>query len=200
MLFKKTTIASLLAVSGLALSSGAFAQAKNTETGFYIGASVGQSTADCDTSGTTLSCDDTDTAYKVFGGYKFNKNLAVEAGYAPLGEVNASGGGVNITAEANVWDLVAVGMLPLGNNFSIFGKLGVYNGKVEVSSNVPGISGDKTTTDLTYGLGAQFDFTRNLGIRGEWQRYASAKTPSIAGSGEDKTDIDVLSLGVLWKF
>jgi OOP family OmpA-OmpF porin len=199
MSLKKTTIAALVGMSGLALSSGAFAQAKNTETGFYIGASVGQSTTDCDTSGTSLSCDDKDTAYKIFGGYKFNKNLAVEGGYTPLGEVTASGGGVNITAEATAWELVGVGMLPLGNNFSIYGKLGFYNGEIELSSNV-GASGKKTTTDLTYGLGVQFDLTRNLGIRGEWQRYSGIKTPSTAVTDEDDSDVDVLSLGVLWKF
>jgi OOP family OmpA-OmpF porin len=199
MSLKKTTIAALVAASGLALSSGAFAQAKPADTGFYIGASVGQSTADCDTSGTGLSCDDKDTAYKVFGGYKFNRNLAVEAGYTPLGEVTASGGGVNITAEATAWELVGVGMFPLGNNFSVYGKLGLYSGELEVSSNI-GASGDKTTTDLTYGLGVQFDFTRNLGIRGEWQRYSGIKTPSTAVTDEDDTDVDVLSIGVLWKF
>jgi OmpA-OmpF porin, OOP family len=199
MSLKKATLAALVAVSGAVVSSTSFAQAKNTETGFYIGASIGQSTTDCDTSGTGLSCDDKDTAYKIFGGYKFNKNLAIEGGYTPLGEVNASGGGVNITAEATAWELVGVGMFPLGNNFSIYGKLGFYNGEIELSSNI-GASGKKTTTDLTYGLGVQFDLTRNLGIRGEWQRYAGFKTPSTAVTDEDKSDVDVLSLGVLWKF
>ena len=199
MSLKKTTIGALLAVSGVALSSGAFAQAKNTETGFYIGASVGQSTSDCGDVA-PFSCDDSDTAYKIFGGYKFNRNFAVEGGYSPLGEVSVTGFGLNATAEATAWELVGVGALPLGNNFSIYGKLGFYNAEVEVSSNFPGGNGKKTTTDLTYGLGVQFDLTRNLGIRGEWQRYASAKTPSTTLSDEEKNDIDVLSIGVLWKF
>lgn len=199
MSLKKTTIAALLAVSGVALSSGAFAQAKNAETGFYIGASAGQSKVDCgDVS--PFSCDDTDTAYKIFGGYKFNRNLAVEGGYAQLGEASVSGFGLSLTAEATAWDLAAVGSLPLGNNFSLFGKVGLYSGEIEVSSNVPGGNGKKTTSNLTYGFGAQFDFTRNLGLRGEWQRYADAKTPSTAATDEEKIDIDVLSIGIIWKF
>jgi OmpA-OmpF porin, OOP family len=196
---RKTTIAALVAVSAVALSSGAFAQAKPADTGFYIGASVGQSTSDCGDVA-PFSCDDKDTAYKIFGGYKLNRNLAVEAGYTPLGETSITGFGLDAKAEATAWELVGVGMLPLGNNLSIYGKLGVYNGEVELTSNVAGGNGTKTTTDLTYGLGVQFDFARNLGIRGEWQRYSGAKTPSTTISDEDKADIDVLSLGVLFTF
>lgn len=192
MSLKKTTIAALMAASGVVVSSASFAQAKPpaVDTGFYVGASVGQSTSDC---GALPSCDDSDTAYRVFGGYRFNRNIAVEGGYTPLGEISSSiGGGLKI--ETNAWDLVAVGIWPFTPQFSAFGKLGFYNAEMEASGVV---SGKKTTTDLTYGLGLQFDFARNLGVRAEWQRYGGVEAPSTVGGD---TDIDVMSVGVLFKF
>jgi len=155
------------------------------------GASVGQSsTADCPGGG---SCDDKDTAYRVFGGYKFHPNIAVEGGYAPLGETSSGA----FKFESNAWDIVGVGSWPLGNNFSILGKLGFYNAEVKLSGPV---SGKKTTTDLTYGIGGQFDFNRNLGLRLEWNRYSGVKAPDVAGRSSSDTDIDVLSVGALWRF
>jgi OmpA-OmpF porin, OOP family len=190
MSLKKTTIAALMAVSGAVVSSASFAQAKPApvDTGFYVGASVGQTTSECPNG--VGSCDDSDTGYRVFGGFRFNRNLAVEGGYAPLGEVS----GNNLKLETNAWDLVGVGIWPFTPQFSVFGKLGFYNAEAKASGIV---SGKKSTTDLTYGVGAQFDFARNLGLRGEWQRYSGIEAP---GGLSGDADVDVLSLGVLFKF
>jgi len=186
---KKVLVTALLA-GFAAVPTLAMAQAKgNADLGFYAGASVGQSKSDCGGGG---SCDDKDTAYRIFGGYKFHPNIAVEGGYSPLGET--SGG--NVTAEANAWDLVGLGIFPLGNNFSIFGKLGFYNAEIKLSGAA---SGKKTTTDLTYGIGGQYDFNRNLGLRLELQRYSGVKAPDFGGTSKD-TDIDVVSVGALWRF
>jgi OOP family OmpA-OmpF porin len=192
MLMQKKVLATALLAGFAALPTLAMAQAKggNSDLGFYAGASVGQSKSDC--AGGT-SCDDKDTAYRVFGGYKFHPNIAVEGGYAPLGETSASfPGGGKVTAEANAWDIVGVGSWPLGNNFSILGKLGFYNAEIKLGGLA---SGNKTTTDLTYGIGGQYDFNRNLGLRLEFNRYSKVKAP---GGGD--SDIDVMSLGALWRF
>jgi OOP family OmpA-OmpF porin len=200
MLMQKKILVSALLAGFAAVPTLAMAQAKGgtSDLGFYAGASVGQSTADCNVSGG--SCDDKDTAYRVFGGYKFHPNIAVEGGYSPLGETTASFPGANVTAEANAWDLVGVGIWPLGNNFSIFGKVGFYNAELKLGG---ALSGKKTTTDLTYGVGGQYDFNRNLGLRLEWQRYSGVKSPDATAGGltfSGETDIDVLSVGALWKF
>jgi len=187
--------------AALAVSApAAFAQAKSAaDTGWYVGGSIGQSKTDCE-SAPGFSCDDKDTAYKIFGGYQINRNFGAELGYTDLGKVTASGGGLSVESKATAWDLVGVGAFPLSNQFSIYGKLGFYSGEVKVSSNVAGGSGKKTTTDLTYGAGVQYNFMRNLGARLEWQRYASAKQPDTTVTAEDKSDIDVLSLGIVYKF
>ena len=76
----------------------------------------------------------------------------------------------------------------------------MYSAEAKLSGLV---SGKKTTQDLTYGIGGQFNFSRNLGLRLEWQRYSGLESPSTTGGGvtvSGESDIDVLSLGVLWKF
>jgi OmpA-OmpF porin, OOP family len=196
MLMQKKILVSALLAGFAAVPTLAMAQAKGgtSDLGFYAGASIGQSTADCPGNG---SCDDKDTAYRIFGGYKFHPNIAVEGGYSPLGETSSSFPGGSLKAEANAWDLVGLGIWPLGNNFSVFGKLGFYNAELKLSGIA---SGKKTTTDLTYGIGGQYDFNRNLGLRLEWQRYSGVKAPDVAGTSGGDTDIDVLAVGALWKF
>ena len=90
MLMQKKILVTAMLAGFAALPTLAMAQAKgNADLGFYAGISAGQSKSDCPGGG---SCDDKDTAYRVFGGYKFHPNIAVEGGYSPLGET--SGGSI----------------------------------------------------------------------------------------------------------
>src|SRR5438128_1350448 len=82
----------------------------------------------------------------------------------------ASGAGGSAEAKATAWELDAVGSFPVWQQLSILGRLGLYYGEGKI--DVPGASGKKNTTDLTYGLGVGWDFNKNLGVRGEWQRYS----------------------------
>src|SRR3954469_14589313 len=117
MLIQKKVLVTALLAGSAAVPTLAMAQAKgNAELGFYAGASVGQSKSDC--GGSSGSCDDKDTAYRIFGGYKFHPNIAVEGGYSPLGETSASVGGLgSVTAEANAGGFVGGGGGAAGNEF-----------------------------------------------------------------------------------
>lgn len=192
------------AIAGLGLAALAFsvpAAAQMSPGNAYIGASIGQAKFSdwCGNVGdfAPSSCDDKDTAFRLFGGYQFHRNIGVELGYADLGEANFNGTflGVPVTGkdQFTAWDLVAVGSWPLGTGFSVFGKLGLFYGKVEASANVAGGVGTNsdTGTDLTFGLGAAYDFTKNLGVRAEWQRY---------NDFSDAGGLDVLSIGVVYRF
>src|SRR5262245_11471348 len=114
----------LLALAGalIVAPSAAMAQAfsmKGPDSAWFVGGSVGQSKIDCDTSGVPgASCDDSDTSFRIFGGYQFNKHFAVELGYNTLGEATISAPGVSATVEAKAWDLMAVGILPINQQFS----------------------------------------------------------------------------------
>jgi opacity protein-like surface antigen len=164
-----------IAVLGIAAASfGLPAAAQSTDTGFYVGANVGQSKLKDVCSG----CDDKDTAWRFLGGYQINRNFSAELGYTNLGEFSGT--------KVNAWELVGVGLFPINNQFGIYGKLGGHHSEAKDG-------GSETGNGLTYGAGLQFDLSRNLGLRGEWQRY-----DKLAGISDLKGD--VLSVGAIWRF
>jgi len=181
----------LLAALGFAAAS-AFAlpaAAQMTMSSVYIGGSVGQAEFK-DACVGVAGCDDKDTAWRLLGGYQINRNFAAEVGYHHFGKASAPG----VAIKGDAWELVGLGMFPVMNAFSIYGKLGVYRGELEGEGAAAGIK--ETNTDLTYGLGAQFDISRNLGVRAEWQRYPDMGGGAFGG----ESDVDVLSVGVIWRF
>ena len=191
-----------LVVLGLASAMAFGGSALAQDTGFYLGGALGQSQVDIDCTGAS-TCDEKDTSWKIFGGYQFNKNFALEFGYANLGEATASGsvppfGTASVKFETMAFDLVAVGSLPIADRFSIYGKIGLYRADTDADVSVSGLGStteSDSNTDLTFGVGVRYDFTRNLGVRAEWQRYSDV---SAGDFGE--SDIDVISVGVIWRF
>lgn len=195
MSFRKTTIAALIATAGLAASS-AMAQSM-ADRGFYVGGSFGQAEAGewCDSSAgiTVANCDDKDTGWKAFAGYRFSRHLAAEFSYINFGEYTAratvGATTVDVKADATAWGLAAVGIFPLSDRFDLFGKLGFVRGESEGSGTVGATTvtvGDKGT-ELHYGFGATYNFTRNLGIRAEWEMVNDA-------------DLSLLSIGLQYRF
>lgn len=153
----KKFIAALLGAAALAASSVASAQ-------WYAGGEIGRS---------DVGSED-DTSFKFLGGFQVNRHFAAEAGYGFLFDKNGS--------EAKALEVVGVGLYPLGNQFSVLGKIGLAN----VDVKTPGGSDD--STELTYGFGGQYDATPKLGIRLQWQRY------------DTDNEIDVISIGAIYRF
>lgn len=188
-----------LATAGL-LAAAPVAQAQQADAGMYLGGAIGQGEAGnwCDTGGAPggfalTSCDDKDTAWKAFLGYRFNRNFAAEATYINFGEYTASvtfgGSTATVNADATGWGLAVLGIYPLNNNFELFGKLGFMRGESEADVTIGGSSfqvGDKGT-ELHYGVGGIYNFSRNLGVRVEWENVNDA-------------DLSVLSIGLQYRF
>ena len=70
------------------------------------------------------------TGYKLFGGYKFNKNFALEGGYFDLGKfgftaTTVPAGTLNGNIKLKGLNLDAVGILPIAEKFSAFGRVGL---------------------------------------------------------------------------
>lgn len=182
----------VLVLSGLVAASQASAQ------GFYIGGSVGKSDFDDNnTTGliTSGTVDGKDTGFKIFGGYQFNQNFGVELAYVDLGQASYSGffGAVPVTGgtvKTSGLNISAVGTLPLGSGFALFGKAGLFTWEAKANDTTGGLPFSATDdgVDLSLGIGASYDFTKNFAIRAEWERFKAVG------------DINLLSLGIVYKF
>lgn len=181
------------------------APAWSQDTGFYVGGAFGQAKHRDACEDANISCDDKDSGWRIFGGYQFNPYIAVEAAYTDLGESSASGVIGGITASANfevtAWEVAAVGSFPVMDRLSLYGKLGLYRAEVEVSGTatfggftVP-VSTEESNADVTFAFGVKFNITRSLAVRAEWQRYLN-----VGGEDTGESEVDLLSIGVLFRF
>jgi hypothetical protein len=145
--------------------------------GGYLGASYGQveyklssaEIAGLNAMGRTV-LDDSDQAFKVFGGYRYNKNIAVEVSYANLGDLEVSDvslGGVR--SETSGYSLSAVGLLPVTEQIDLFAKAGAFIWSVDGYSNAARMRGNDGS-DMTYGIGAAYTFGVTT-LRAEVERF-----------------------------
>ena len=189
---------SVIAILGLAAASFALPAAAQMRSpslsSAYVGGSLGQSKMKFDCGG-AATCDQTDTALRIFLGYQFTPNIAAELGYSDLGKskiADPSFGSADVKATA--WDLSAVGLWPLANQFSLLGRLGIFHGETKLSGDL-GDAKD-TKTGLLWGLGGQFDLNKNLGFRAEWNRYSKLGGDNFG----EKFNVDVFNVSALWRF
>ncbi|WP_192036054.1 porin family protein [Halomonas sp. YLGW01] len=167
----------------------------------YFGFGIGQADVDSDTldeiDDGTFDIDESDTAYKLFIGYRFTPNFAVEASHLDFGEstANAKNNGPNIELGIDGLAVALVGRLPLQGGFSLHGKLGMiaweasYNNHFEINNAQYRFYVEEDGTDPFYGVGAEYVIDRVM-IRGEVERY------DLSYGGEDYTiDLASISLG-----
>lgn len=194
---KRFNMFGALTVLVAALSSfSVLSQAQVADSGFYLGAGVGGAkynefndlcrdiTGALPGTSVDVSCEGDETVFgwKLFGGWRFNQYIALEGGYANLGDASGDavifGQNVNGEISADVLFAELVGSVPLGQRGRLLGKIGAANVDVELKTDifaVPlGVSTTSFSTDSTeavYGLGAEFGFTRNVLGRLEWERF-----------------------------
>lgn len=158
-MFKKIAIAAALAV----LASSSFAADANK---FYVGGDIGS---------TKLDGFDRETSYGGFAGYNITSTVAVEVGYRRLASYDDFGGDLDLNQTA----ISAIGSLPVGNGFGIYGRLG-YN-RVEVKASAGRYSASDSVNRALYGIGATYAFTPAISGRLEVQRPSSDSTNFSAG-------------------
>jgi len=212
---KVTKTIGTLGLVGCTVIASSFAMADDS--GWYVGANVGQTRAKIDDARitaqllgngktlTSITDDNRDTGYKLFGGYRYNKNFAVEAGYFDLGQFGFTStttplGTLAGTIRLKGFNIDAVGILPITEKFSAFGRVGLNyaqardaftgTGSVVVLDPTP----SKRDTNLKLGLGLQYDFTESLGMRAEGERYR------INDAVGNRGDINMYSLGLVYRF
>ena len=147
---------------------------------YYLGGTIGQSEASTYCEGAT-GCEDSDSAWKLFGGYKLYDKLSVEGAYLNLGDIRKDGQNSDVSAFA----AYGVGTLPVTEKFDAFAKLGATRWK---SKNT---DGSQSGFGMTYGIGAKMTLNETTKIRAEWEKLLDVET-----SNTEETDINMLSIGV----
>lgn len=132
---------------------------------WYVGASVLHSTF----SGPVAA--DKSNGGKIFAGYRFHPNFAAEVAYNRLGS-----GVKGVSADV-------LGILPVGYNVDLFGKVGVADLKAD---------GFGSKTGANYGVGAAYHFNPNWSARAEAERFDKVGT-----SGDHA---NAYSVGVQYNF
>lgn len=184
---KKTLLAASMVAAVSLASANTYAA---DEMGGYVGGSFGKTTSDAldyldAIAG--VSVDDSDTGYKVFAGYNFNANFAVEGFYADLGEISATDGVDKISVDVDSLGVALLGKLPVGEKAEVFAKVGYQIWDAEMSENGTKIA-DDDGSDVMYGIGAAYNIN-NVSIRAEYERFAL-----------DDEDVNLLSVGVAYNF
>ena len=193
---KPTNAMQLLSLAGIGtLMTLSAAPAAAQEGGYYYGGlSLGKSQAKIDeeritarllASGLTttgMSKDERDTAFKLFGGYQFNRNFAVEAGYFNLGKfgftsTTTPAGTLNGQIKLQGFNLDLVGTLPLTENLSAIGRVGAQRASARDSFSGTGAvtvlnaNPHKSEVNYKFGAGLQYAFSPSLLMRAEAERY-----------------------------
>ena len=206
----------VLRLSLLTMGAMASSFAVADDYGWYVGGNLGQSRAKIDDqriigslartglSTTSINDDDRKLGYKVFGGYQFSKYFALESGYFDMGKFSFNAttsppGTFSGDLKLKGFNLDTVGILPIADKFSAFGRLGVNYSEVKSSFSNTGSVGtfpnqSKRAANYKYGLGLQYDFTKSLGMRVEAERYRIDDTIGNRG------DVDLISAGLVYRF
>lgn len=190
--------------STLLAASPAFAA---EDSGFYVGAGLGQASVEVDLGSGLPDFDGSDTAFKIFGGWKFMKYFAVELEYIDGGEADdtfrGSDGGLSVEEKVTIgftgFNGSVLGILPIGEQFNVFAKVGMLLWDADLTGRVSacfeGVCESDTErdsesdSDFSWGLGAGFDFTENLGVQVEYQVFELSDA-----------DADLISGSVVWRF
>lgn len=177
---KKILLAGVLAASALAPAFAADGR------GGYIRAEIGQSDIDLDYAGVSASEDDTSFVFS--GGYRFNRNFAIE-GHAGTLYTEYLGYDLDL-------DLVSLGVgvaakhnfSPDGTGFFIGGRAGIARITAQLREDDWDVVDDEHSTKPYFGASVGYDFNPRFGLSLNWDRRQADF------NGVD-LDIDTIAIG-----
>ena len=196
------------------------------DSGWYVGAGLGNfalssEAIDISEGGLEINTgrdfDGSDFAFKILGGWQLNKYIAFEAEYFDGGSPDDSfnfsyadvdfdvDGQITLEADTTGWVFSGLGILPIGESFNVFAKLGFVmwdvDGKLKIkgSGTYLGESGDfkgsgslgsESGTDFAWGVGGTWNITDNMGLRAEYQQFEIS----------DFNSVDLATASFIYKF
>jgi OOP family OmpA-OmpF porin len=148
-----------LVVTALAAGTAATASAE----GLYMGADLGhpQYSNSVNGIGGDDDANNGGIGAKLYGGYTLTPNLALEGSVFRLGHSRMGDATVNTNGIA----LDGVGNYMFAPQWSLLGRLGVAEGRFSTSF------GDDSSAGLKAGAGIQYDLTKQVSLRLQYERY-----------------------------
>ena len=153
---------------------------------------------------------DFDGGFKGSLGYQINRNWAAEVSYVSLGnfEYAYEAGGVTQQDFYKVtgWGFSAVPTVPFTNNFSLFGRFGVFfsqtritvrNPGTVISNNIPNFQTDNTS--FLTGFGAQYFFNVDTGVRIEFENFGRVGN-AFCATCTGRANAGMVSINAIFKF
>ena len=154
---------------------------------------------------TSFGREDKDTAFKLFGGYQFNRNWGLEVGYFDLGQyrfniTTAPPGNFNGEVKVRGINFNLVGTLPLSDNFSVFARAGGHYARTQEAFSGNGtvvvLNANPSTrkTNLNGGVGMQYSFNPSFQMRVEFERFR------INNPVGDQGNVNLATIGLIFPF
>jgi len=156
--------------------------------------------------------DDATVQQRVFGGYKWRNDLALEAAFArsesyalrPFG-VGAPGGvGLTFatpqdTGARAAWNVDVVGSYTFLRAFALYGRVGYAQEVALPAATANLLTGDlrRPRDGMNYGLGMRYDVNRVLGVNLEYTKFGRFAFESF---GSPIPENDQVRLGVQFRF
>jgi opacity protein-like surface antigen len=190
------------------------------ESGFYIGLDEGWvkypggATRQIDTTTLTgIDLNDTNFAYDLSAGYRFNRYFRLETGWVDLSErsglVRGSSGDTgalgNVSFSAKGETLVAIGVLPFGKwDASI--KAGIFHADAHLGfsgtiGNEPYVSRlIVTNTHPLYGAGLGYNVDTHWRVQLGFTTYRNVGSTDVSGFRIVGPNISTLALGIVYRF
>lgn len=168
-------------IVGSTLLAGGFAAHAQTQ-GLYLGGSLGVPNYSSSVNG--IGGDGSGTAYKLYGGYQFTPNYAIEGGAFGLGETTDATG----SAKTHGLYVDGVGMLEFAPKWSLIGSLGLAHGQFSSTA------GDDTSVGLKLGAGVQYAIAPKAAVRLQYDQYR------FVNAYGTKPDIGAVTLGLKMAF
>lgn len=170
-------IALSAAILGATLCAPVVALAQTQTPRYYVGAAFGR--MDTDINGASLvgaSDKDSGKAWKVYGGWNYNKHIGVEASYVNLGTAKttgtASGVPTTISTKTDGIGLALVGTMPVNDRLAFFGKAGGFHAYQRNTRSGASASASKDRSfETLIGIGVKYNVTPNFSLRLEGERY-----------------------------
>jgi OOP family OmpA-OmpF porin len=210
---------SALAIVAATVGCAVMLPAHAADSGFYVGAGVGASqlaekNGGVDTGlaaqgiGSASSIKKNATTFGLNLGYQFTPNWAVEGGYTDLGSHDINGtvsspasDGLSGKVKARMWNVAAVGTLPLEGGFGVYAKLGVArtDTKVDIASTTGATTPLDTKDDRwspLIGVGALYRINENLDATVEYNRIDRLGSDNSTG----RFDANTVMAGLRYRF